>query len=284
MKNNFLKIAYFVFALLFSSSIFAQDTIRTKNVQAVLYLGKGTKQPLIVGLGGSEGGNAWASKQWKSTRDQFIEKGYAFLAVCYFGCRQTPEILDRIAIDEVHDVIMEAVKNKKINENKIAVVGGSRGADLALLLGSHYKDISCVIGLSSSHAVFPGHTQTFTTSCWTINGKELPFIPVNEQAVPFLIARNLRGAFEAMLQDKVAEENALIKVEHINGPVLLLSAHQDEIIPATLMGEKIVSRFKIQQFRHHYEHIVYDGNHAEPTNHFNKIFDFLEKNFKNRNY
>ena len=69
------------------SSIFnyAQDIIKSKNVEAILYLGKGEKQPLVVGFGGSEGGNAWSSDYWKKTRDQFIERGYAFLAIGYLG-------------------------------------------------------------------------------------------------------------------------------------------------------------------------------------------------------
>jgi len=58
-------------------------------------LGKGNKQPLIVGLGGSEGGNAWSSNYWKKTRDQFIEQGYAFLAIGYFRANGTPDTLQK---------------------------------------------------------------------------------------------------------------------------------------------------------------------------------------------
>ena len=39
------------------------------QVQPILYLGEGEKQPLVVGLGGSEGGNPWASDRWKPTRE-----------------------------------------------------------------------------------------------------------------------------------------------------------------------------------------------------------------------
>ncbi len=107
-----------------------------------------------------------------------------------------------------------------------------------MLLGSYYADISCVIGMSSSHAVFPGHTFDFKTSCWTYAGKELPFIPVNEEAVPYIMKRDLKGAFQAMLKDTVAESKALIPVEKIKGPVLLLSGTKDEMIPAVEMGER----------------------------------------------
>lgn len=252
-------------------------------MEAILYTGTGNNQPLIVGLGGSEGGNAWTLDYWKKTRETFIEKGYAFLAIGYFGCKGTPKILDKIAIDEVYKAIAEAKKNKKINQTKIALIGGSRGADLALLLGSYYPDITCVIGMSASHAVFPGHTQTFNSSCWTYAGIELPFIPITEDAVPFLMKRDLRGTFEAMMKDSIAEQNALIKVENIKGDVLLLSATKDEIIPAVAMGEKMMARLKANHSTYKYEHIIIGGTHSETTHHFDKIFDFLTINFLPKN-
>ncbi|MDR7212168.1 acyl-CoA thioester hydrolase/BAAT C-terminal domain-containing protein [Flavobacterium piscis] len=277
-----MNISKLVSIAIFSvSSIFGytQDTIKAKNAEAILYLGKGEKQPLIVGLGGSEGGNVWTKDYWKKTRDEFTERGYAFLAIGYFGCRNTPEILDKIAIDAIYNAIAEASKNKRINKKKIAVIGGSRGADLALLLGTYYKDITCIVGMSTSHAVFPGHTQEFNSSCWTFKGKELPYVPVNEEAVPFLMKRDLRGTFEAMLKDTIAEQKALIKVEKINGPILLLSATKDEIIPAVEMGNKITARLKEYNFKYPYKHLVLEGTHTEPTQHFDEIFSFLNNNF-----
>ncbi|RZK98684.1 MAG: hypothetical protein EOO89_31960, partial [Pedobacter sp.] len=257
----------------------AQDTIRVKNAEAILYTGVNANAPLIVGIGGSEGGNAWARNFWKEKRDGFIARGYAFLAIAYFGTKNTPPILDRIAIDEVYDLITVAKKHKKVDPGKVALMGGSRGADLALLLASYYPDFSAVVAMSSSHAVFPGHTQEFTTSCWTFRGKELPFIPVNEAAVPFLMKGDLRGVFTAMLQDTVAEQRALIRVEKINGAVLLMSGKKDEMIPATSMADKMVNRFKQHDFKHYYQHIAYEGGHTEPTEHFDVIYDFLEKHF-----
>jgi esterase/lipase len=276
---NITKLVCGVFFLINSIAVHAQENIAAKNVEAILYLGKGEKQPLVVGIGGSEGGNAWTKEYWKKTRDQYIENGYAFLAIGYFGCNNTPEILDKIAIEDVYNAIAQAAKNNKIDKNKIAVIGGSRGADLALLLGSYYKDINCVVGMSASHAVFPGHTQEFNSSCWTFNTKELPFIPVNEEAIPFLMKRDLKGTFETMLKDTAAEQKALIKVEKINGPVLLLSGTKDEIIPAVQMGNKIMSRLKENNFKHTYKHLIFEGTHSEPTQHFDAIFKFLNENF-----
>lgn len=269
------QLSLILFFFLLPAAVFAQDTLKVKNMEAILYTSSRAKQTLVVGLGGSEGGNAWTSDYWKKTREQFLAKGYAFLALGYFGCKGTPKILDQIAIDEVYQAIATAKKHQKVDSNKIALIGGSRGADLALLLASYYQDIDAVVAMSASHAVFPGHTQHFTSSCWTFKGKELPFIPVNDQAVPFLMKRDLHGTFTAMIQDRIAEQKALIKVERIQGAVLLLSADEDEMIPAVKMGEKMVARLKAYQFKYPYQHIVYQGSHTEPTKHFDQVFEFL---------
>ncbi|MBA2500360.1 MAG: hypothetical protein H0V30_11595 [Chitinophagaceae bacterium] len=278
------NLKHFIFGIfiIISSNSFSQITLATPNAESKLYLGNGKNQPLIVGLGGSEGGNAWTSDYWKKTRDQFIEKGYAFLAIGYFGAKGTPDTLQKIAIEDVHYAIEVATRNKKINKRKIAIVGGSRGADLALLLGSYYKDVKCVVGIVASNVTFPGNTNHFSTSTWTYQKKELPFVPVNEEAVSFLMKGDLRGTFEAMLKNTIAEEKALIKVENINGPILLVSATQDKICPSTPMAEKMIIRLITNKFKHHFEHVAVEGGHTEPLKHFDLIFKFLETNFANK--
>jgi uncharacterized protein len=276
---KFCKHSFFIVLLILSANSYAQIVLQAPNIESVLYLGKNKSQPLIVGLGGSEGGNAWTSDYWKKTRDQFIEKGYAFLALGYFGCKSTPDTLNKIAIEDVYNAIKIASKNKQIDNKKIALIGGSRGADLALLVASYYNDIDCVVSIAGSSAVFPGHTNHFTTSCWTYQNKELPFVPLNDKAVPFLKKRDLRGTFEAMLKDTLSVEKASINVEQIKGAVLFLSATKDEICPSTPMAEMMMERLKRNRFKYHYEHKAIEGGHTEPLKHFDTILKFLETNF-----
>lgn len=278
--NTLFKFTILFIVVSLSSSSFAQVVLQTPNVESVLYLGKNDSQPLVVGIGGSEGGNAWASDYWKKTREEFIEKGYAFLALGYFKAKGTPDTLNKIAIEDVYYAIKVATENKQINKKKIAIIGGSRGADLALLLGSYYKDIKCVVSIVGSNAVFPGHTSHFSTSCWTYKKKELPFVPVNDESVPFLMKRDLRGAFEAMLKDTIAVNRAIIKVEKVNGALLFLSASKDEICPSTQMADFMMERLKSKKFKFPYEHKVIEGTHTEPLKHFDLVFSFLELNLK----
>ncbi len=278
-KISFHKILLFLFLFSVTGKMLSQVTLQTPGVNSILYTGKGKKQPLVVGLGGSEGGNAWAGDYWKATRDRFLDKGYAFLALGYFGAKGTPDTLDRISINAVHEAIMEACKDPHIDPHRIAVVGGSRGGDLALLLGSYYRDISCVVAIVPGHVVFPGHTMHFSSPCWTKDGKPLSFVPVNEAAVPYLVKGDLRKTFEAMLQDTTAERMAAIAVERIKGPLLLLSATKDEITPSTPSCEAIMARLKTNGFGYEARHLVIEGGHAAPLTHVQEIFDFMEKHF-----
>ncbi len=278
MQN--LKYWLLVLLLFISSPIFSQINLPTHHVESQLFLGSGAKQSLVVGFGGSEGGNAWASDYWKTVREQFIEKGYAFLAIGYFGAKGTPDTLNKIAIENIYEAIKVAQKHPQVRNKAVALIGGSRGADLALLIGSYYKDIRCVVGLVASSVVFPGHTNHFTTSCWTHKGKELPFVPVNEAAIPYLMTKNLRGAFAAMLEDELSAELAAIKVEKIKGPILLLSATKDEICPSTPMAEQMINRLGAKKFEYHYSHKAIEGGHAAPLKHFDLVFEFLETHFK----
>lgn len=127
--------------------------------------------------------------------------------------------------------------------------------------------------------VFPGHTNHFNTSLWTYQNKELPFVPVNDEAVPFLMKRDLRSAFEAMLKDSIAEKQALIRVENIKASILFMSATEDEFAPTKSMCEKMMARLEEFDFKYQFEHKTIEGGHAEPLQHFDLVFDFLERNF-----
>lgn len=252
------------------------------KVQSILFVGDGEDQPLVVGFGGSEGGNAWATDRWKPVREKFIKNGYAFLAVGYFGVKGIPEQCDRISIEAVHQAIVEATKSPIVSDHHIAVIGGSKGSELALLLASHYADIDCVVALAPGNCAFPALTLGASTSSWTYQNKEVPFVPLPWAAVPSLITRDLRSAFAIMLEDKEAVEKALIKVENVKGPILLVSAKKDEMWPSTEMSNEIIARLKAKQFKYVYEHIADEGGHTEVLDYFDTILVFLEKNFKQR--
>ena len=253
------------------------------RVGTVLYAGEHRGQPLIVGLGGAEGGNAWTRPRFKPVRDMFLEQGYAFLALAYFGGRDTPSDLDRISVEGVHAAIMEAAADPRVNEDCIAIVGGSKGAELALLLASHYPGIKAVVGVVPGHAVFPAHTIAMNTPSFALNEQPLPFVPVPWNAVPALISQDLRSAFEAMLSDEEAVERAAIAVEKINGPILLLSATRDEFWPSMEMSKAIVERLRQNEYPFPVEHVAVEGGHEAPHDRLDLVDAFLQEHILRQN-
>lgn len=271
-----------VLTALFLVSLISHQTTLLANgnqVETVLYLSKGNDQPLVVGLGGSEGGNAWTSDRWKATRDKFLAQGYAFLAVGYFGAKETPKQLDRIDIGNIYNAIQETLKHPLVRDRGVAMIGGSKGAELALLMASYYPSITCVVSIVGSHATFPALTLTASTSSWTFKGKEVPYVPMPWSAVPAAIKGDLRRAFEIMLEDEEAVQKAIIKVENIKGPILLVSAKKDEMWPSTEMSEQVMQRLKKNNFPFTSKHLAIEGGHLQPLKHFDEIVDFLTKEY-----
>lgn len=75
---KFCKHSFFIFLMLLSANTYAQIVLQTPNIESVLFLSSGKRQPLIVGLGGSEGGNAWTSDYWKKPETNLLKRDTLF--------------------------------------------------------------------------------------------------------------------------------------------------------------------------------------------------------------
>jgi len=251
------------------------------QLQSRLYLADGMDQGLIVGFGGGSGGNDWERDYMKEKREQLHQRGFAMLAIGYFKTGgDTPENLDRIALDAIADTIIQiANRHTQINPERIALIGGSKGAELILNLASRDSRFKAVIALSTSHVSFPATTITANTSSWSFRGEEVPYVPASFRILGPTLKGDLFSAFSIMLEDKVAVKQAEIQVEKIAGPILLLSATDDEAWPATKMSNRIMERLQENNFSHSYEHIVLTGGHTAPLEHFEEVYRFLDAAF-----
>ena len=252
-------------------------------VETLLYLGNSENQPLIVTFGGAEGGIGWHRNHMKGKRDTLIQKGYAILAIGYFNADGTARNLDRISLDAISDTIMNIAKKNKIDESKIALIGSSKGGELILNLASRYSQYKAVIALSTSNVSFPAITWSSNTSSWSYNGNEVPYVPAPLKIISPALKGDLYTAHSMMLEDEQAVKNAEIQVENINGPILILSGKNDDQWPATSMSNKIIERLKKNNFKYFNEHIILDGGHIEPLNHFDLVYEFLEKHLPTEN-
>lgn len=286
MKNVFLGlgIVLLALALILSFLILRVPSLPSNHgkFDTRLFLGDSTSQPLVVAFGGGGGGNDWERNYLKEKRDEFIERGFAVLAVGYFKTDQSPNTLDRISLNALSDTILAIAKlNPELDTTRIILMGASKGGELVLNLASRFPHFKGVVALSTSHVSFPALTVSANTSSWQYNDLEVPYVPAPLSMIWPALQGDLYTAFSLMLEDEKAVSLAEIEVEKINGPILILSGTQDEQWPATFMSDKIVARLAKNNFPHSFQHLALDGGHIEPLNHFDKVFNFLEKEFKN---
>ncbi len=251
------------------------------QVDAKLYAPSGPERPLLVGLGGAEGGNSWTRHRWEAQRERFHELGYAFLAVGYFGLPNTPEKLDRIALEGVHDAIREAQAKPAVSDECVILLGGSKGAELALVLASRYPDIDAVVALAPGDTVFPAHTDAMNTSSWSHHGEPLPFAPIPWAATLDLILGNIHAVMEQALAGETADA-ATIEAERITGPILLVAATEDEMWPSVRMSRRLMQRLDRAGFTHGHELEVVEGGHTSVVDHFDRVEEFLQKHVAGR--
>jgi uncharacterized protein len=242
---------------------------------------------VIIMLGGSEGGKIWSAIQVRRPMELLVQRGYAILSLAYFKAQSLPETLEEIPLEYFERAFAWLSSQSGIIPDKYAIIGGSKGTEAALLLGSRYPKIKVVVTFSPSSVVWQGIPKRrfdlgkAVKSSWSYQGKGLPFLayptPISKMA---LLTLRLRKIHEEALQDRVRLENAAIHVENIQGAMLLISGKRDSLWPSTDMSEQIKMRLKTKEFKYHYEHLAIDTSHNGLIINracWRMVFDFLKE-------
>jgi acetyl esterase/lipase len=233
--------------------------IREAGIVATLFLPPGPPPfATIIVLGGSGGGLPDANAALLASH------GFATLSLAYFRADHLPPDLVNIPLEYFERAIAWLLRQEFVLADRFGIVGGSRGAELALLLASRFSQIRAVVGTVPSSHLFGAVTRSETPgelqAAWTFEGKPLPFLTqvrheeleVDEDgSVP------LTPAYLKSLDDIERARAAEIPVERINGPVLLVSGQDDRMWPSWLFGERIMERLAEHQHPYPDEHLVY---------------------------
>jgi len=125
-------------------------TVHDGALRGTLFLPPGKdRHPVVLVLGGSEGGMPTRRAAWLASR------GYAALALAYFRFDDLPKELAGIPLEYFGQALNWMSHRPEIASDRIAVMGVSRGAELALQLGSMYPVIKAVVAYSPSNARNP---------------------------------------------------------------------------------------------------------------------------------
>ena len=217
----------------------AEGVVRTPVHEAGLYgvffaPPGGVSSPGVLVVGGSEGGMPTRKAAWLASR------GFAAFAVAYFHYEDLPSQLEAIPLEYFQRALGWIAARPETSGQKIAVMGTSRGGELALQLGSMFPRVAAVV------AYVPANVR-YRSCCgaaprvpyaWTWQGRPLAFV------LP-------------RLRNAEMEVRAEIAVEHTQGPILITSGTDDHVWPSAEMADDIAARLQRQHFAYGFENLKY---------------------------
>jgi dienelactone hydrolase len=230
------------------------------------YPAEGESFPGVIIVGGSEGGlfEGWAKA--------LASNGFAALTLAWFNYQGLPDELVEIPIEYFDRAAAWMKAQPKVQPGGLGLMGGSKGGEAVLIAASRNKDFRAVAALTPSAYMWEGHTLRFfqpdyePVASWSLDGKPLPFIPF--RVTPEDKEKEMKGELDSFVfffRDGLAKENpaivaqAVIPVEKINGPILLVSGTDDRIWPSGDFCEIIKARLESAGFPYEVKHLSIEG-------------------------
>jgi dienelactone hydrolase len=202
------------------------------------YPAKGNgRRPAVLLVGGSAGG---IDTGVRAQAVDLQDAGFNVLALSYFGAPGQPKQLELVPLETFDRGLAWLSKRPEVDADRVAVAGQSKGAEVALLTGVRHPELKAVVASAPTSAVWPGISWTGfkANSSWTSDGRPLPAVPYDGVALFGDLGRMYRGA----LKDFADHPDAMIRVERIRGPVLLVCGEEDDLWPACTMARQVKAR------------------------------------------
>jgi dienelactone hydrolase len=216
--------------------------------------------PVLIVLGGSRGGlddrTAWEAKA-------LAERGYAALHLAYIvgpglpASAQLPTAIHLIPLEYFKTAIDWLRSHPAVDPDRIGVVGTSIGGMTALLVAAHYPEVRVVVAAVPSSVIWSTFGSS-RTSMFSLAGQPLPYLPYGLSRAP-----GVRDLFDDGLNALAQHPDAVIPVEKINGPIMVICGKLDSLWPSCRMSAQIVARLEANRFKHAFQILAYgDAGHS----------------------
>jgi dienelactone hydrolase len=207
------------------------------------YFPAARRAPAVLLLAGSVGG---LPPGMNNAAKALQSEGISTLYLSYFrGPGQNPR-LELIPLEYFATALAWLKRQPEVDADRIAIVGGSKGAEAALLVAVRHPELKAVIAGMPSSVVWTGivwgGSDTPIASSWSERGTPLPHLP----HTPFDASQGATMAenYSASLAMLPKHPEAAIPVERIAGRVLLVCGESDRLWPSCPMARQIEARLR----------------------------------------
>ncbi|HEV2742811.1 MAG TPA: alpha/beta fold hydrolase, partial [Rubrobacter sp.] len=248
-----------------------RQPVREEGLVGTLFLPDASApRAAVLALGGAGGGLS------EGAAETLAGEGFAALALAYFGLDGLPRELVEVPLEYFERAIAWLGGHPELDAGRVAVVGNSKGGELALLLGATYpREVGAVVGYAPSPVVWQGiafDREVYyggPRSPWSLRGRAVPFVAWArpDAAEMILMAESFfedrpistRAFYERALRNEAAVAAASIPVEKVEAPVLLISGTDDRLWPSTRLSEMAIERLEASGHPFPHEHLRYEG-------------------------
>ncbi|BAK33259.1 hypothetical protein MLP_02450 [Microlunatus phosphovorus NM-1] len=197
--------------------------------------------PGVLLVSGSEGG---LQPRLVAQATALQAEGFSVLALAYFGAEGQSDALVDIPLETFDAGIDWLARQPEVDPERIGMVGGSKGAEAALLMASRRDRLAAVVANVPSHVVWQGldlvrpwRMGTDPRSSWSDRGQPLPYASLASGALP---PETLTEIYQQALDAGVPPASR-IDIDAIEAPVLLTCGGRDTVWPSCPMAEEIAA-------------------------------------------
>jgi dienelactone hydrolase len=211
------------------------------------------RPPVVIVLGGSEGGDAMA----REYAPRLLRLGLAVVGFPYYNPLGTsrpdlaglPTAFAEISVDRLDTLAARLRASGRVDMDRVAVLGGSKGAEFALLAASRMPWIRATAAIVPSDVVWEGWGRAGPPAAsFAWQGAGFDYMPYEGMAAE--IGGYVTGAEVRLLRPHVRgrarhpdrAQAAAIPVESITGALLVAGGMDDQLWPSGAMALSIAER------------------------------------------